>query len=436
MSRSALSSSLSWLKSIRRPFSLVAHEGRRLVVVGALPRARPHRRPHRHRHRLLLEARGDDGDDDVLLLLGLDHRAPDDLRVLGDRLLHDVRGLVHLLQRQVRPAGHVDQHRLRAVDRAVLQQRRGDRALRRLDRAVVAARHPDAHHRPAHARHDGAHVGEVHVHEARDRHQVGDPGHRLAQDVVGHPEGVQQRGLAVHDAEQPLVRDRDQRVDVVAQLRQALLGLAHAPLPLEREGLGHHADGEDPHLLGDVRDDRRRAGAGAAAEPGGDEEQVGPLDRLGDARGVLVRRLAADLGVGAGAEALGQLRADLELRGGERVRQGLQVGVGRDELHPVDAGADHRVHRVAAAAADPDHPDVGPQHHVLLDLEVHPPALPHIVQNLEPHRRPPPVVPLPRRQLPSKKPPNQSRIRFAVRPTNPLLPERGPKRALSWLCIP
>ena len=75
----------------------------------------------------------------------------------------------------------------------------------------------------------------------------------------------------------------------------------------------------------------------------------------------LLRRLlgggAADLGLGAGAEALGQVRAELHAALGAAVQQRLRVGVGDDELHAVQAGGDHVVDRVGAAAADADDGD-------------------------------------------------------------------------------
>ena len=50
-------------------------------------------------------------------------------------------------------------------------------------------------------------------------------------------------------------------------------------------------------LLGDLGDDRRAAGAGAAALAGGDEHHVGALEHLFDLVAVLLGGLAADLGV-------------------------------------------------------------------------------------------------------------------------------------------
>ena len=59
-------------------------------------------------------------------------------------------------------------------------------------------------------------------------------------------------------------------------------------------------------------------------------------------------------GIGAGAEALGQLGADLNLvrRGVEL--EGLQIGIGDDELDAIEARRRHSVHGVAAAAANAD----------------------------------------------------------------------------------
>ena len=73
---------------------------------------------------------------------------------------------------------------------------------------------------------------------------------------------------------------------------------------LHLEGLGHDGDGQDVELLRDLRDHRRRARAGATAHARRDEQHVAAFDELDDAVAILHRGLAADLGIGAGAEAL------------------------------------------------------------------------------------------------------------------------------------
>ena len=107
---------------------------------------------------------------------------------------------------------------------------------------------------------------------------------------------------------------------------------ALAPRALEPERRRDDADGERAELAGDARDDRRRARAGAAALAGGDEHHVGAAERALDLVVGLLGGTAADLRVGAGAEALGQLAADVDLHGASLICELLDVGVDRDEL--------------------------------------------------------------------------------------------------------
>ena len=109
--------------------------------------------------------------------------------------------------------------------------------------------------------------------------QVGDALDALAQDVVGHPERVHDRRLLLDDLEQPVVLDHDQRVDL-SRARDAELGLLGALAALERERPCHDTDGQRAELARDLGDDRRAAGAGAAALAGGHEDHVRALERL------------------------------------------------------------------------------------------------------------------------------------------------------------
>ena len=68
--------------------------------------------------------------------------------------------------------------------------------------------------------HDRAHVGEVEVDQAGQRDEVGDALHALAQHVVGDAEGVDHRGLLVEHRQQAVVRDDDQRVDLLRERRR------------------------------------------------------------------------------------------------------------------------------------------------------------------------------------------------------------------------
>ena len=79
-----------------------------------------------------------------------------------------------------------------------------------------------------------------------------------------------------------------------------------------------------------------------------------PLQHLLDVVRVVLGGLAADLRVGAGAEAAGELATDVELHVGVAHEQRLRVGVDGDELHALEADLDHPVDGVDAAAADAD----------------------------------------------------------------------------------
>ena len=124
-----------------------------------------------------------------------------------------------------------------------------------------------------------------------------------------------------------------------------------------------------PASRGDLRDDGRRARARAAAHAGGDEDHVGAGERLGDPLGVLQGGLAADLGVRARPHPLARSRAELDLLCGPVDPEGLQVGVRGDELHAVEAGLDHPVDGVPAAAADADDLDPRRGNDVLTDRD-------------------------------------------------------------------
>ena len=227
--------------------------------------------------------------------------------------------------------------------------------LGRLGGARLAGRLADAHQRRAGVLHDRAHVGEVEVDQAGDRDQVGDALDALAQHVVGLAERVEDARAALDDREQPLVRDHDQRVDHLAQAVDALLRLARALRALELERARDDADGQRADLvLGDLGDHRRGARAGAAALAGGDEHHVRALERLLDVVARLGRRALPDLRVGAGAQALGELVADVQLDVGVRHLERLVVGVAGDELDAGETGVDHPVHGIGSTAADTD----------------------------------------------------------------------------------
>ena len=283
----------------------------------------------------------------------VDDRTEDHVRALVRRGRDHLSRLVHLEQPQLGRSGDVDEDAGRTLDRR-LQQRRRHRDPGRLLGAVLALRDPDAHQRRTGVAHDRPHVGEVEVDEAGHGDQVGDALDALAEDVVGHAEGVDDRGLALDHLKQPVVLDHDQRVDLIAQGVDAALGLLAPPAALERERPRDDADGERVQAPRQLGDDGCRAGARAAPLAGGDEDHVRALQCLLELVPALLRGGATNVRVGPGAEAVRPLRTDLELDVAVAHQQRLRVGVHRDELDAPEARVDHSVDGVRAAAAHAD----------------------------------------------------------------------------------
>ena len=100
------------------------------------------------------------------------------------------------------------------------------------------------------------------------------------------------------------------------ELLDAGLGLHRTAPTFEAERTRHDTDRQRADRLGDLRDDGRAAGAGAAALARGDEHHVGALQHLFDLGAVLLGGLTPDLGIGAGAESARELAADVELHVG------------------------------------------------------------------------------------------------------------------------
>ena len=207
--------------------------------------------------------------------------------------------------------------------------------------------------------HRRADVGEVEVDQARERDQLGDALHALAQDVVGDLEGLDHRRVLREDREELLVRHHDQRVDLGREGVHPVVRLRGAARALEAERLGDDADRERADVAREASDDRSGSGTRASAGAGGHEDHVGALEEALDLVLLLERGAVAELGVRARAQAAAGAGAQMHGHVGQRLLERLKVGVDRHELDAGDAGLDHAVDRVHAGAADADHADHG-----------------------------------------------------------------------------
>src|SRR5262249_25497984 len=98
-------------------------------------------------------------------------------------------------------------------------------------------------------------------------------------------------------------------------------------------------------------------GTGAATFAGRDEDHVRAAKRVLDLVVGLLGGTAPKIGVGARAQPLGQLAADVDLDRRVAHAQLLDVGVDGDELHLGEPAVEHPVNGVQACAADADHLD-------------------------------------------------------------------------------
>jgi len=223
-------------------------------------------------------------------------------------------------------------------------------------RAVRTAGRGRAHHGLAGFAHHGTHVFEVDVHLAVFVDDLGDTAHGIFQHVVGMGKGFFLPNVVTQHVEQLFIEHHDQRIDVGFEFCKAVIGVLHAPATFPFERLGHHADGEDAHLLGDACDHGCGARSRAPAHAGRDEQHVGARNRIADVIHRGFGGVACLLGLAARTQA-----ALAQLDGAVRraAHQGLCVGVGTDELHALDGARNHVFDGVAAATADPDHLDLG-----------------------------------------------------------------------------
>ena len=104
--------------------------------------------------------------------------------------------------------------------------------------------------------------------------------HALTEDVICNLERINQRRLLVDNLHQAFIGNDDQRVDLVSQTTDALIGDLLTTGAFEDERLGHDTDGEGSGLARDLRDHRRCTGAGATSHPCRQEHHVAFLEQV------------------------------------------------------------------------------------------------------------------------------------------------------------
>ena len=129
--------------------------------------------------------------------------------------------------------------------------------------------------------------------------------------------------------------------------------------PLERERTGDDTNGQCTCFAGELGNHGGRTRTGAATFAGSNEHHVGALHHFFDLFLVCFSRLATNFRVAAGTKATSQIATDIKLDISVAHQKRLCVGVDRNELNALQAGIDHAVDSIHAAAADTDDLDHG-----------------------------------------------------------------------------
>ena len=236
-----------------------------------------------------------------------------------------------------------------------LEQRRSDGSLGGLYSGILARSLANAHQSRPRIAHDALDISKVEVDEARQGDEIRDALDALAQDIIGNAERLRDRRLLVDDLHETVVRDRDDRIDVLLEVLNAELRIAAALHALERERTRHDADRQRADLAGALRHDGCGTSARAAAHAGRHEYHVCAAQCVEDIVAALLSGLLADLRLCAGAKAARELLTDLHALRSQGFEQGLRICIDGNEFHTLQSEIDHAVDGIAAAAAYTDY---------------------------------------------------------------------------------
>jgi len=275
-----------------------------------------------------------------------------------DALRYDVRGLVDLEHSDIFRPGDIHENALRAIDRK-FKKRTVDRRPSRILGTRLSRGDSDSHESGSAVLHDRPDIREVDIDDTRLRDEIGNSLDSLSEHVVDYPERVYERRLLIDDGKQFVVRDGDEGIDPVAEIRKGLLADRAALRALEGERLGHDADRKRSELLGRLGDDRRGTGSGSAPESARHEDHVRSLEHLLDLVPILFGCLTTDFRIHTGTKPLREVLPDMDLLRRLRIVQRLGIGIYHHELDPLDIGIDHSRDGVSSGASDADHLDLG-----------------------------------------------------------------------------
>src|SRR6266566_1505878 len=120
----------------------------------------------------------------------------------------------------------------------------GNRYVRRIYGARLAACLANCHQCRASRRHNGFHVSKVQVDKPWYRNQITNALNALAQHVICQTKSLFQRHFLISYLQEPIVWYGDKRIDVLFEIGDTLLSRGTALVPLEGEWFRDYANGQ------------------------------------------------------------------------------------------------------------------------------------------------------------------------------------------------
>ncbi len=300
--------------------------------------------------------RADESERERVAHGGIDFRTEQDVGAIGHEFLQALHEEFDFKQGEVLAAAEVNEHGLRFLEeRALIEQGAGKRVAQGLGGAVLALGEAGAEEAARAVGAQCAHqIIEADVDEAGANDEADDGLDRLGDHVVRGSEGFVDALFGEHEFAHAVVVEGDEGVGEDGEFVESGFGLVAGTLPFEGEGHGGEDDNEGSFFAGDAGNDGSRAGTGAAAETGAEEHDAAAFHSFPDFIFGFEHGLVAEFGIAAGAEAFGEVHAELDLFFGEAGAEGADVGVEREQLGAVQAVEGDAFQHVGASAAEAD----------------------------------------------------------------------------------
>ena len=188
--------------------------------------------------------------------------------IVRTKLSDGVDDFVSLAQLEVLGGCDVHNNASSTVEVNAIKQGGSHRLLSSNACTVHACGLANAHHRLALFGHHCAYVGKVHIDQTGHVNDLGDPSNGIMQNIIGLFKSVLQACILVHHIEKLLIEHNDQGIHMLNQGVDAGFGNLHLADTLKIEGLGHHSNGENAHILGNRGYNRRGSRPCALAHAG------------------------------------------------------------------------------------------------------------------------------------------------------------------------